>query len=340
VPQGNDQSISNDAFRVLQLSEGFGTARAIQLAVEAGVADLLGGGPRSADDLAAETATHPGALYRLLRALAGVGVFTEVEPGRFDLTAVGQHLRADHPQSLRSWVLFQGLFNTVYAEAMYSLRTGAPTAPQVFGEPFFAHLAHHPEHGAIFQQAMAQQSRVTGVALATAYDFATARQIIDVGGGDGSLLGTILGVHPQPTGLVFDQPFVADAAGKHLAAAGLGERCRFVAGDFLREVPSGGDVYLLKGIVHNWPDDQARLLLANCRRAMGPDSRLLLIEWVVPVGDTPHPSKLLDLAMLLVYGGRERTEAESRTLLGEAGLRLERIIGTASTLNVLEAVPA
>jgi SAM-dependent methyltransferase len=337
---GAQHQSKENPFRLLQMSEGFGVARAVQLAAELGVADLLDDAPRRADDLAAATATHPGALYRLLRALAGVGLFTEVEPGRFALTPDGERLRGDHPESLRSWVLFQGLFNGVYAEAMHSLRTGEPTVPLVFGEPLFAHLQRHPEHGRIFNAAMGEHSRLTGKALAAAYDFTRARQIVDVGGGDGSFLSTVLRAFPGSAGVVFDQPHLSDAAGKRIGAAGLGERCRFVGGDFLREVPSGGDVYLLKGVLHNWPDDQAVVMLRNCRRAMGAGGRLLLIEWVVPGGDAPHPSKFLDLAMLFVYGGRERTEEEYVALLTEAGLRINRILGSPTTLNVLEVVPA
>ncbi len=340
MSRGHAQSIKDDTFQLLRLSEGFGAARAVQLAAELGVADLLGDGPRSADDLAAATSSHPGALYRLLRALASVGVFREVEPGRFGLTTVGERLRGDHPQSLRSWVLFQGLFSGVYAAAMHSMRTGEPTVPQVFGEPLFAYLDHHPDHAAVFQDAMAQHSRLMGAVLAGAYDFAGASQIVDVGGGDGSFLSAILHTYSEPTGLVFDQPSVADAARKQLATAGFGGRCRFVSGDFLQEVPSGADVYMLKGVIHNWSDDQALVILSNCRRAMGPDGRILLIEWVVPGGDTPHPSKFLDLAMLFVYGGRERTLEEYVALLGKAGLRLDRVVGTTSTLNVIEAMPA
>src|SRR4051812_22060939 len=211
--QGDQNHINNHAIRLLQMSEGFGVSRAVQLAAELGVADLLGDAPRSTDDLAAATSTHPGALYRLLRALAGVGLFTEVEPGRFGLTPAGAQLRGDHPESLRSWVMFQGLFNGVYAEAMHSLRTGEPTVPLVFGEPLFDHLHHHPEHGEIFNAAMAEHSRLTGKALAAAYDFTGARQIVDVGGGDGSFLSAVLRANPEATGVVFDQPYLGDAAG-------------------------------------------------------------------------------------------------------------------------------
>jgi O-methyltransferase domain len=336
----NQRQVNDDCFTLLRMSEGFGATRAVQLAAELGVADLLVDGPRTVDDLASATSTHPGALYRLLRALAGVNVFTEVEPGRFGLTPIGDHLRADHPRSLRSWVVFQGLFNSVYAEAMHSIRTGEPTVPVVFGEPLFDHLNSHPDKGAVFNAAMGEHSRLMGPALAAAYDFTGIDRIVDVGGGDGSFLSGVLAAYPHATGVVYDQPYVAEAARKQLAAAGLAERCTFVGGDFLRDVPPGGDAYLFKGVVHNWPDDPAVRMLHNCRRGMSPDSRLLLVEWVVPTGNTFHPSKFLDLSMLFVYGGRERTEAEFRELLSQAGLRLSRIVDSSSTLRVIEAVPA
>jgi hypothetical protein len=150
----------------------------------------------------------------------------------------------------------------------------------------------------------------------------------------------VLSAWPDSTGVVFDLPYVAEAAHKQLAGAGLGERCTFTGGDFLRDVPTGGDVYVLKGIIHNWADEHAATIVANCRRAMGRDGRLLLIEWLVPEGDTPHPSKLIDLSMLLVYGGQERTEREYGSLLAGAGLRFGRIIESPSSLKVIEALPA
>jgi hypothetical protein len=335
-----DQSSSDDAMRLLRMSEGLGVPRILQIAAELGIADRLAEGPRSAAELAAASGTEPTALYRLLRALASVGVFTEVDPGRFALTGVGEHLRTDHPESLAAWVQFQALFNDVNTQGIRSIRTGRSTVPDVFGESLFEHLSHHPEKAAIFQDAMAQHSRLMGPRLIEAYDFSSVRRAVDVGGGDGTFLSAILRAHPEMSGVVYDAPYVAEAAHKQLAAAGLGERCAFVSGNFLEQVHPGGDVYLLKGVVHNWPDDAAVTLLRNCRRAMGPDGRLLLIEWVVPPGDEPHPSKLLDLSMLFVYGGKERTEQEFVELLSAAGLRLVRVVGTASTLNFLEAAPA
>lgn len=331
---------SDNAMQLLRMAEGLTVPRLLQIAAELRIADLLADKSRTSQELAADTGTDAAALYRLLRALAAAGVFTEMEPGRFALTGVGEHLCTDHPQSLRSWVLFQGLFNGVYAEAEHSIRTGEATVPHVFGEPLFQYLGHHPDAAAVFQAAMGQHSRLMGPKLAEAYDFTGVRRVVDVGGGDGTYLSTILRAHTHMTGVVYDAPYVAEAARKQLATAGLGERCTFVSGDFLQEVPAGGEVYLLKGVVHNWPDEGALVLLRNCRRAMGDDGRLLLVEWAVPPGDVPHPSKLLDLSMLFVYGGKERTEQEYAELLAAADMRISRIIGTATTLNVIEAVPA
>ncbi|GAB1646474.1 methyltransferase [Krasilnikovia sp. MM14-A1259] len=326
--------------QLLRMAEALDAARVIQLAVEVRVADRLGDGPRTVDALARDTGTQPDALRRLLRALAGFGLCTETEPDRFDLTEMGERLRTNHPRSLRSWVGFQAMLTDVYAAAAHSIRTGEPTYPRVHGAPIFQDLARHDERGRLFHAAMAEHSRLMGGALATGYDLGDARLIVDVGGGDGSLLAVLLDAYPDAHGLVFDLPEVADIARKRLAAEGLSTRCTAVGGDFLAGVPSGGDVYLMKGILHNWADDDARTLLRNCRSAMRPGDRLLMIEAVVPDGDAFHPSRLLDLAMLIVYGGRERTLTEHRRLLAEAGLRFTRVVEAAAPLSVIEAVPA
>jgi hypothetical protein len=332
------RSARDDGLNLIRLAEGLGPARALQLAAELDVADHLADGPRTADDLAAAISCDPDALYRLLRALSAEGVFTEDALGSFGLTPMGDLLRADHPRSLRAWVLFQGMFNTVYAGAMHSIRTGEPSFRMVFGQPIFEYLDGHPEQAATFNTAMAQHSRIMAGVVARAYDLSHARLIVDVGGGDGTFLSGLLGAWPGARGVVLDLPHAEAAAHKQLASAGLGERCTFVGGDFRREVPAGGDVYLLKGILHNWPDDDAAVILRNCRRAMSADGRVTLFEWLVPTGDTPHPSKLIDLSMLTVYGGRERTEREFATLLRSAGLRLSRTVRF-PPLTAVEAVP-
>jgi len=336
----DDNADTEAGLLLLRMAEAWGEARTIQLAVEVGVADHLGDEALSPADLARRTQTDAGATGRLLRALVALGLCRRADPDRYALSDLGWRLRGDHPQSLRSWIRFQAMLNEVYAAAGHSLRTGSPAYPAVFGRSIFEDLRNTPEHAAVFHGAMAEHSRLMGAALAAEYDFGGVRQVVDVGGGDGSLLSALLAAYPNCTGVVFDRPEVAELARKRLAAEGLGDRCVPVGGDFHASVPAGGDVYLLKGILHNWSDEDAVNLLRNCRRAMGPASRLVLLEAVLPPGDAFHPSKFLDLAMLIVYGGRERTLDEHRTLLERAGLRITETGSAARPMRLIEAGPA
>ncbi|CAM03829.1 hydroxyneurosporene-O-methyltransferase [Saccharopolyspora erythraea NRRL 2338] len=323
----------------MELHDGFIRARALQLAAELQIADLLSDGPRSTDDLATATATDSRSLYRLLRLLAGCGIVSEVEPRSFAVTATGAHLQGDHPQSVKATLLSAGLFHPVYADAMHSLRTGEPAFPKTFGKPLFDYLKDHPEQATLFNGAMADASRLETAALLEAFDFSGARGIVDVGGGTGTLLGAVLSAYPQSTGVVYDLPHLAAEAAAKAEAAGVADRLTFTGGDFFQEVPAGGDLYLLKSIVHDWPDEDAVRILRGCRRAMSPQSRLLLIERVLPPGDDDHPGKAMDITLLVVLGGRERTEDEYSALLAEAGFRLTGVTPTASPMSVVEAVP-
>nr|WP_229686663.1 acetylserotonin O-methyltransferase [Longimycelium tulufanense] len=328
------------AMRLLELHDYFLQARAIQLAAELGIADLLADGPQSVGHLAAATSTDRDALHRLLRTLTGCGIFAGTASGDYELTAMGAHLRRDHPRSVRSFMVLGGTFVGVFVDAMHSLRTGNATFSQTYGEPLFSHLRHHPDRQSLFDAAMADLSRLESDAVLNTYDFTRARTIVDVGGGDGSLLSAILLRYREARGVIFDQPHVAAAADNGIVASGLTGRCTFAAGDFFESVRPGGDLYLLKSIVHDWPDEQALTILRNCRRAMGPHGRLLLIERVLPANDAPHPSKTMDFAMLVLLGGRERTGDEYAALCGQAGLRLDRVIGTSTPSSILEVYPA
>ncbi|WP_245574091.1 methyltransferase [Amycolatopsis nigrescens] len=320
--------------------DGFIQSRALQLAAELGIADLLADGGRSAEELATATETHRPALYRLLRLLAGSGVLTEVEHGRFELTPAGAELRADHPRSVKATLLSAKLFLPVYADAMYSLKTGEPAFPRSFGKPLFEYLQDHPDQSAHFHSAMADASRLETAALLDAYDFGGAGRLVDVGGGTGTLLGAILGAYPESTGVVFDQPHLAEAAAAQAAADGVTDRLTFTAGDFFgQEIPRDGDIYLLKSIIHDWPDEEAVRILRGCRQAMSPGSRLLLVERVLPPGGGSHPGHAMDFTLLVVLGGQERTEDEYAKLLAEAGLKCNGVTATASPMSVLEAVP-
>ena len=325
--------------RLFAIHDGYIHARALQLAAELGLADRIASGPCDVTDLATATATEPGALYRLLRTLAAGGVFTEVEPGRFGLTEIGDHLRADHPQSVQAIMTMGGMFGLVFADAMYSVRTGEPAFQRTFGAPLFIYLRDNPTVAGLFDAAMAEFSRLETAAIVASYEFSQARRIVDLGGGDGTLLNAILLAHAGIAGTIFDQPHVIDRARPRIAGAGLGDRCEAIPGDFFQEVPPGGDLYILKWIVHDWPDDDAVTILRNCRKVMSPSSRLLLIERLVPSGDTPHSSKIMDFTMLVVLGGRERTRDEYATLLARAGLRLTRTTPTPTQVSIIEAVP-
>ncbi|RCG24492.1 DUF4440 domain-containing protein [Sphaerisporangium album] len=325
--------------RLLETHEGHIRARVVQLIAELGLGDLIGDGTRDVAGLAADTTTDPRALLRLMRTAAGFGLLTEPEPGRFALTELGAHLRSGHPLSVRSVMIMGGLFGRVFSDAEHSLRTGEPAFPKTLGLPLFAYLRRNPELGAVFTTSMAEFSRLETGGIVAAYDFGSARRIVDIGGGDGTLLSAVLDAVPEATGVVFDQPEVATAARERIAAAGLGGRCAVEGGDFFAAVPSGGDLYVLKWIIHDWPDEQAVAILRNCRDAMAPGGRLLLVERVIPEGDAPHPGKVTDFTMLVVLGGRERTEAEYSALLAAAGLRLERVVDGPAGSSLLEAVP-
>ncbi|WP_394821837.1 methyltransferase [Pendulispora albinea] len=325
---------------LLELNDGLLKARAAQLAAELGVADLLTGGPRTSDELAASTKSHPRALYRLLRTLAACGVFTEVEPGRFAQTPASAYLAKDHPQSVHGWFVTGSSFGRAFADAMHSMRTCEPAFPLAHGESLFTYLRSRPELGATFDAAMADISRIESANVIRAYDFSRARKLVDVGGGTGTLLCAILDAAPNATGLILDQPQLGAGATQVLGAKGLSERASFVGGDFFKEVPAGADTYLLKWILHDWSDEQSIAILRNIRRAMSADGRLLLIEHVVPLGDKPHLCKIRDFAMLVVLGGQERTIQEYSALLSAAGLQVTSVTETETGQSIIESRPA
>ena len=327
--------------QLLMLSSGKVSSTALSLAAELGIADLLADGPRSSEELAQATSTHQRSLYRVLRLLSSVGVFTEVQPGHFALTPIGQLLRSGIPGSMRSWVRYAGLklWYHTYAEALYSLRTGEPALKRAVGAEIFDYFAAHPDDGAIFNEAMHDRTRGVSVAVVQEYDFSGIHKIIDVGGGHGVLIMAILHAYLEMTGVLFDLPHVAEGARQSIIEAGLAQRCEIVGGDFFSSVPADGDAYLLKSIIHDWDHDRALIILRNCRNAMKETARLLLVEMVIPPGDAFHPGKFTDFAMLTGHGGQERTEEEYAHLLDEAGFRVKRVVPTPSPFSVIEGLP-
>lgn len=327
--------------QVFFLSKGAAISTALSLAAEVGVADLLTGGPKSSQDLARATSTHPDALDRILHLLSSVGVFTEVSPGCFGLTPLGECLRTGTPGSMRSWVRMTGfkVWFHVYPEALYSLRTGQPAFKKTVGANFFDYLAAHPDEDVLFNEAMTNFGQENSPAVIQAYDFSGIHKIVDVGGSHGSLLLAILQAHPDMTGVLFDLPLVVESARKKIAEADLAQRCEVVGGDFFVSLPAGGDAYLLRWIIHDWDDEHAVKILRNCRNAMNKTARLLLVEAIIPHEDALHPGKVIDFDMLVGLGGKERTEEEYSALFEASGFRLNRIIPTASPMCIIEGTP-
>jgi SAM-dependent methyltransferase len=328
-----------------QLSIGHYVSRALHLAAKLGVADLLAAGPRPAAELAAKLGADAGALRRVLRLLASVGVLSENEDGAFELAPLGEAMRSDVPGSARALVLlFAGIgIQDSWKELEYCVRTGQPAfrkhSPD--GDAFSNFDA---EQAAIFDAAMATFAPQSAAAIAAAYDFSQFGTVTDVGGGNGALLIGILGANPRLRGVVFDRPQAAEGARKKVAEAGLAARCQVEAGDFFVSVPEGADAYLIKHVIHDWNDEQATRILANVRRAMKPGARLLLAEGVYPSRiDTSLPSRgaaANDVNMLVVAGGRQRSEAEFRSLYEAAGFTLEKIVPTLNPgLCLVEGLP-
>jgi ubiquinone/menaquinone biosynthesis C-methylase UbiE len=321
-----------------QLIVGAWIAQAIYAAAKLGVADRLRAGPKTAAELAGEIQVHPESLYRLLRTLVAFGVFAR-RGELFALNPVGELLLSDGPDSKRALAIMMGEEHfRAWGEILYSLRTGKPAFDHLYGENIFDYLAKHPEQAATFDAAMTGIHGRETLAMIEAYDFSSVHTLVDVGGGNGSLLATVLAQYPAMRGVLFDRPHVIERARASLGGLGMLDRVRLVAGDFFESVAAGGDVYLMRHIIHDWDDQRALRILRNCRAVLGPMGRLLVIENVIPDDDQPTFGKLLDLNMLLLPGGKERTEAEYRDLFRQAGLRLTRVIPTAADVSVIEAV--
>ena len=321
-----------------RLISGFWTTQAIYVAVRLRIPDLLADGARTAESLATESESHPRSLYRLLRALSSTGVFREDEQRRFELTPLSECLRRDVPGSLAELALMRGDWQyQAWGKLLHSVQTGEAAFEHEFGEPIFDHLSHSPEHAAIFDQAMVGVHGRETDAMLAAYDFSTIGLLTDIGGGNGSVLAAVLRRHVGVRGLLFDREDVVARAHTNLSNAGIADRCQFVAGDFFAAIPAGADAYLLRHVLHDWDDAQSATILRQCHSAMSNCGRLLIAEYVLPDGPEPFHGKWFDLAMMVVTGGQERTEAEYRALLDTAGFVCERIVPTDSELSLIEA---
>ncbi len=316
---------------------GYWISQAIYAAAKFDLAGHLKDGARSVDELAEATSTNAAALYRLLRALASVGVFAEVGSRRFVMTPLAEPLRDDVPGTKRALALMVGdeQFRS-WAEIDYSVQTGRTVFERIFGKPVFDYLSEHPDKVRIFDRAMVGIHGREASAVPNAYDFSGIGVVADIGGGNGSQIAAILKKYPTTKGILFDLPHVVECAKPLIESAGLADRCELVGGDFFDSVPERADAYLLRHIIHDWEEEKALTILRNCHRAMNVDSRLLVIESAIPPGNEPFAGKFLDLVLLLIGGGEERTEAEYQSLFGMAGFELRTVVPTDTEVSILE----
>ncbi|HYT93835.1 MAG TPA: methyltransferase [Gemmataceae bacterium] len=323
-----------------QMLTGYWLSQALYVAAKLGLPDLLESGVKRPEDLARATGTHPEALYRLLRALASVGVFSERPDGSFVQTPLSSGLRSPPAGGQRAMAIMMGEEHyRAWGELLYSVRTGKPAFDHLFGKPIFEYLAEHPEQARTFDDAMTGVHGAETRAMLNAYDFSRIGTLVDVGGGNGSLLSVVLQQHTAMKGILFDRPDVVENARGNLRRAGVDARCTLIGGNFFESAPPGGDAYLLRHIIHDWDDAQSLTILRNARKAMKPKSRLLVVESVIPPGNNPFFGKLLDLAMLVLPGGQERTEAKYGQLFTAAGFRLSRIVPADQEVSVIEGEP-
>ena len=316
---------------------GYWTTQALYVAAKLGIADLLIQGPRSADDLAQATKVHASSLYRLLRGLASLGVFAEDDLARFSLTPLAECLRSDTLGSQRALAIMSGEEHyRAWGELLYSVQTGKTAFDKLYGMPVFDFLSKNLEQAKTFDAAMVGVHGRETAAMTDAYDFSGIAVLADIGGGNGSLLTTVLKKYPAMRGILYDMPGVTERAKANLHAAGVADRCQVIGGNFFESIPAGADAYLMRHIIHDWDDEKATTILRNVHQAMGKEGRLLLVEGVIPPGNDPCFGKLLDLTMLTLPGGKERTEEEYRTLFKAGGFQLNRIVPTKAEVSVIE----
>jgi SAM-dependent methyltransferase len=343
----NDPPIDDlPAAALLHLAAGFQVARALYVAARLGLADLLDEGPKTADELARATGAHAASLERVMRLLACEGVFAQEESRRFALTPLSMPLLSGRTGSLRDLIAHQ-LGEEAYGAwgaLIENVRTGVTAFDSAFGTDVWEYRARHPEYAARFDAAMSNFADAQIGAVLDAYPFSMFRRIVDLGGGVGNFLAALLREHPAMNGVLFDLPHVAESARDQIARAGLADRCQVLGGDAFAGVPGGADAYVLSRVIHDWDDARALVILRNCRRAMPREGKLLVLERVLPAGGrlSPGARSLLasDLMMMVMNGGRERTEDEYRALLAEAGFASAKITPTRAAVSVIEAQPA
>ena len=329
--------------QLMGMASGFQLSGCLYLAAKLNIADRVAAGPRPVEMLAADTNTQADALFRVLRALISVGIFSEPQSRTIGLSPAAELLRSDIPGSLRGLVLWAAnpFLMHVSSDLMYSVTTGKPAIEHLYGKPAFECFASMPEVNYDFHTGMSAISAELAPAVLDAYDFSGIGTLMDVAGGHGYFICEALKRHPQMKGILLDQPGVVEGAKCTLCDMRVDDRCQPIAGNFFDHIPAGADAYFMQHIIHDWNDESALRILGNVRRALAarPDGRLIVVDMVLPEDSQPHPGKLLDLLMLMFPGGRERTEAEWRSLLEKAGFTITRIVSTKAADSVIEAVP-
>jgi hypothetical protein len=326
---------------IFQLLSGIYIAGALSCLAQLGIPDRVEHGPKSADELAREVGADPRALYRLMRVTASVGVLSEGPDGKFSETPMSAVLRSNAKLSLRGFAMMHGTewHARGWGRLEYCVKTGKQALNEVYGMPLFQYFAQQPEAAQVFNQAMTDLSMLDGPAVAAAYSFSGINSIVDVGGGHGLLLATIMAKNPHLKGTLYEMPHVIEGA-KNGPLKPVMDRCNFASGDMFSSVPHGADAYIMKHIIHDWPDEVCIKILKACRKAVNPGGKLLVVDTVLQPGNDFHPGKFLDLQMLIFPGGCERTEKQFRDLFAASGWQLSRVIPTAVPDSIVEGVPA
>lgn len=336
---GDNTTKSPSPLVLFEMATSYWLSQAIYVAAKLGLADMLRNGPQSCVTLAASTGSDPSSLFRLMRALSSVGIFSHLGANRFALSPLAEGLQTEVHGSLRSILITIGEIHYQACGALlHSVQTGSPAFDYVFGTNLFGYLRENAAVAEAFDRGMSNVSSMLAYAVLMAYDFAGISSIVDIGGGQGQLLERILWSNPSMNGTVFDTPSTIERAKQEFGDRLSRRRGAYVAGDFFESVPRGADAYLLSGVIHDWDDSRAMQILRNCLKAMTKKSRLLLVDIVIPDSTSPSFGKLLDLNMLVMNGGRERTRSEFFTLLDAAGYKLTRVIPTAAPQSIIEAI--
>jgi hypothetical protein len=326
---------------ILQILNGAHVAGAVSCLAQLGIPDLLENGPKSAEELACQIGAQPEALYRLMRATACVGVLAEGSDGKFSQTPMSAALCSEAQPSLRGLAIMGGRewHGRGWSHLEYCVKTGKQAVDKIYGMPIFEFFSKNRDEAKIFNDAMTGLSAIDGPAVADAYNFDGIHTIVDVAGGSGLLLATLLKKNPHLKGTLYEMPHVL-AVAKNGALKGVMDRCTLASGDMFSSVPAGADAYIMKHIIHDWPDDACIEILKSCRKGVNPGGKLLVVDCVIQPGNDFSPGKFLDLQMLIFPSGRERTEAQFRELLAAAGWKLSRVIPTVAQDSIVEGLPA